>query len=219
MRNLVIFGDTAFSERLCKYITCEGVDRVVAFTQEKDYISNRELQGLPVLPFEDLSTLVKDEFEIILGIGYTKMNQLKKKLYELCISNGYKVATYISSNAIVYSDDIQEGCFIAPGAIVGPGCSMGKCNYLESAVVLSHDNKLGDYNFLSTNTVFGGFSKVVNNCFFGLHCTIKDDITIASSNLFGSAANVIKSVSTTEGVYVGNPARLLKDKNSMETTI
>lgn len=218
MRNLIIFGDTPFAERVFKYINFEGKDKVIAFTQEKNFISKKELQGLPVIPFEKLDS-VEESLEIVLGIGYTKMNKLKEKIYDMCISNGYKIATYISTNAIVYTNDIQEGCFIAPGSVVGPGCKIGKGNYLESSVVLSHDNELGDFNFLSTNTVLGGFSKVESNCFFGLHSTIKNDVTIASDNLFGSAVNVLTSVVNRGGVFVGNPARQLIGKESITTII
>lgn len=218
MRNLIIFGDTPFAERLYKYIRIEGKDGVIAFTQEEDFISKKELQGLPVVPFEQLGIFASD-FEIVLGIGYTKMNQLKQKIYDLCKRKGYKIATYISIHAVVYSDDIQEGCFIAPGAVVGPDCKLGVGNFLESSVVLSHDNEIGNFNFLSTNAVFGGYSKVQDNCFFGLHSTIKDDVTIASNNLFGSAVNITKSISYTGGVFVGNPARQLVGKESINTKI
>lgn len=204
MRNLIIFSDTTFAERLFKYISFEGRDKVIAFTQEQNFISKRELQGLPVIPFEDLETL-NSEFEIVIGIGYTQMNNLKKKVYDLCVNKGYKVATYISTNAMVYTNDIQEGCFLAPGAIVGPGCKLGKANFLASSAVLSHDNEIGNFNYISTNAVFGGFSKVKDNCFFGLHSTIQDGIDIASNNLFGSAVNVLKSVNTSGGGICRQP--------------
>ena len=187
-------------------------------SQERDYITQNALQGLPVLPFENLGEL-EQEFEIILGIGYTKMNLLKAQIYSMCESKGYKVATYISSNAVVYTDEIQDGCFIAPGALVGPGCKLGKGNYLASSVVLSHDNTFGNFNFLSTNAVFGGFSKVEDNCFFGLHCTVRDNVSIASNSLIGSAANVLHSISLMGKVFVGNPARPLEDKASLITKI
>lgn len=38
------------------------------------------------------------------------------------------------------------------------------------------------------------FSKIEDNCFFGLHSTIKEGITIAGNNLIGSAANVLKLI-------------------------
>ena len=202
MRNLIIFGDTPFAERLFKYISVDAKDKVIAFTQEKSFVSRKEIQGVPVVPFEKLDEHFNEEFEIIIGMGYTQMNQLKKKIYNMCKEKNYKVGTYISSNAIVYSTEFGEGCFIAPGVVIGSDCRMGVCNYLESSAVLSHDNALGDFNFISTNSVFGGNARVENNCFFGLHSTVKDWVTIASNNLFGSCANIIKSISYTGGGYL-----------------
>lgn len=219
MRNLVILGNTPFAERLYYYISFEGVDKVIAFTQEADYITNCRLHELPVLPFEELASRIDRDFEIILGIGYTRMNSLRRSLYDMCINNGYKIATYISTNAISYTKNIGIGCFIAPGCIIGPNCALGNGNYLGSSVVLSHDNVVGDFNFMSTNSVFGGYSKVGNNCFFGLHSTIKDNIEIADNNLIGSQTNVLKSIINTGGVFIGNPARQLVDRESDKITI
>lgn len=200
MRNLVFFGNTPFAERLYYYISFEGVDKVIAFTQEADFITNGRLHELPVLPFDELPSYLDKNFEIILGIGYTNMNALRAKLYKKCIKKGYKVATYVSTSALTYTNNIGMGCFLAPGCIIGPGCKLGNGNYLGSSVVLSHDNVIGDFNFMSTNTVFGGYSKVGNCCFFGLHSTVKDNITISNYNLIGSAANVLKSISCEGGV-------------------
>ena len=219
MRNLVIFGDTQFAERLSKYIILEGVDRVYAFTQEERFMTRTEINGIPVIPFEKLGATLKEDFSVILGIGYTKMNTLRAKLYNLCKEAGYEVGSYISSKALVLSDEIGEGTFVCPGVVIGPDCKLGKGNYIESSAVLTHDNTLGDFNFVSTNAVFGGFAKVEDNCFIGLHSTIKDDVTIASGNLIGSAANVLKSIVETSGVYVGNPARQLSGKQSINTDI
>lgn len=219
MRNLVIFGDTQFAERLSKYIFLEGVDRVCAFTQEERFMTRTEINGIPVIPFEKLEATLKEDFSVILGIGYTKMNTLRAKLYNLCKEAGYEVGSYISSKALVYTDEIGEGTFVCPGVVIGPDCKLGKGNYIASSAVLTHDNTLGDFNFVSTNAVFGGFAKIENNCFIGLHSTIKDDVTIASGNLIGASANVLKSIVDSGGVYVGNPARQLSGKQSIDTGI
>lgn len=219
MRNLVIFGDTQFAERLSKYIILEGVDCVCAFTQEERFMTRTEINGIPVIPFEKLEATLKEDFSVILGIGYTKMNTLRAKLYKLCKDAGYKVGSYISSQALVYSNEIGEGTFVCPGVVIGPDCKLGKGNYIESSAVLTHDNTLGDFNFISTNAVFGGFSKVENYCFVGLQSTIKDDVTIASNNLIGASTNVLKSITEPGGVYVGNPARLLSGKQSINTGV
>lgn len=194
MRNLIIFGDSQFSERISKYIIAEGKDKLIAFTQEKQYMTRYEINNHKVIPFENLA-LIKEDFEIILGVGYSNINTLREKIYNYCKSAGYKVGTYISTHAICYSDDIGEGCFICPGALIGPGCRIGVANFIASCAVLSHDNQIGNFNFISTSAVFGGFAKVEDRCFVGLNSTVKDNIIIASENLIGSATNITKSIS------------------------
>ena len=108
MRNLIIFGDTPFAERLFKYISIEAKDKIIAFTQEKSFVSRKEIQ----------------------------------------------------------------------------------------VFLLSHSK---NFNFISTNTVFGGNARIENNCFFGLHSTVKEGVTIASNKLYGFCANFIKSISYTGG--------------------
>lgn len=78
MRNLIIFGDSQFSERISKYIIAEGKDRLIAFTQQKNYMTRCQIDTCKVIPFENLSSL-KEDFEIILGVGYSDMNTLSSR--------------------------------------------------------------------------------------------------------------------------------------------
>lgn len=221
MRNLVIFGNSPYAERLYKYISLEHSDRVIAFTQEQEYISRSEIQELPVVAFESLHTYLNTDFEIILGIGYCKMSDLKEQVYRKCVDRGYMVGSYISDKAIVYTDRIGFGCFICPGALLGPDVTLGIGNYLGSGTILSHDNILGDFNFLSTNVVLGGSATIGNHCFVGLHATIKSDVHINDYTLVGAASNVLKitDVNKKGGVIVGNPAKLLEDCDSRKIKI
>lgn len=217
MRKLVIFGDSLFAERLSKYIIIERKDRVVAFTQEERFMHRSAINGVPVIPFHKLNADLRNDFFIILGLGYSRMNFLRKEVYQMCLSAGYIVDSYISTQALIYSDNIDEGNFVCPGAVIGPGCKLGIGNYMESGTILTHDNIVGSFNFFSTNTICGGFTKIMNNCFLGLHSTLKDNITIADQSLIGSSANVLKSIYCRGGVYIGNPARKIIGKSSILT--
>ncbi len=220
MRNLIIFGDTPFAERIATYIEIEGEDKVIAFAQEADFITRSLIMDLPVLPFEELlSHYEKDTFSIILAIGYSRMNQLREKIYSKCLALGYHVASYISTRAIVYQSEVGDGTVILPGTLIGPNCKIGKGNYIASSCTLSHDNILGDFNFLSTNVVMGGHAKIMNHCFCGLHATIRDSIIVDDYSLLGSCANLTKSTNNKGMVYVGNPAKPIDGKVSTETKI
>lgn len=215
MKNIVIFGDTAFAEGLAKYIIFEGKHKLVAFTQDDGFCSKETVLDLPLIPLSKLKE--KTNVEILIAIGYSKMNNLRDNIYNLLKQEGFSICTWISSNAIVYSDTIGEGTIILPNVMVGPDCRIGKCNIFESSVSLSHDNKIGDFNFFSTNCVLGGFAEVKNHCFLGLNSTVKSNIVLNDFTLLGSASNMLKD-SIRSGVYIGNPARL-HEKLSLDIVI
>ena len=207
MKQFVIFGDSIFAERICKYIQRENVDTVLCFTNEQSFISRHQIGDLPVVPFEDLSlTYEKQDFEILICIGYGNMNRLREKIYSLCKEHGYAVGSWISTTAVIYTDMIDEGNIIMPCAYIGPTTTIGKCNIIASCVCISHDIVVGDFNFISSSATLGGFCNIANNSFIGLNATIKDNINIENCTLVGAAANIIQSTEN-YGVYVGNPAK------------
>lgn len=219
MAQYVIFGDSAFAERIHKYISLEKVGEVLCFTNEESFIARNEINGLPVVAFERLPELydIKD-FELLICIGYAQMNQLREKIYHMCKNKGYKIGTWISKTALIYSEDIQEGNIIMPGTLIGPTCSIGKCNVIASRVCISHDSLIGNFNFISSAVTTGGFVNIGSNTFIGLNATIRDGITIEDYTLVGAASNILIST-ICEGVYAGNPAKKLENKNSLLTTI
>ena len=217
MAQYVILGDSVFAERIHKYISLEKVSEVLCFTNEESFITRHEISGLPVVPFERLSEFYDiKSFELLICIGYARMNQLREKIYHMCKNKGYKIGTWISSSALLYCDDIEEGNIIMPGVLIGPTCSIGKCNIVASRVCISHDSVIGNFNFISSAVTIGGFASIGNNTFIGLNATIRDGIKIEDYTLVGAAANIIMPT-ICEGVYVGNPAKKLENKNSLLT--
>jgi acetyltransferase-like isoleucine patch superfamily enzyme len=71
--------------------------------------------------------------------------------------------------------------------------------------------------FVSANVAIGGYVRVGNNCFIGVHSTIKDGVTVGDYTLVGAAANIVRDTED-QGVYVRNPAKKLLHKFS-ETKI
>ena len=219
MGNIVIYGETEFAERIFSYIKFENAANVLAFTNARSYKEKESIQGIPVIAFEELDKeFAGIEFKILIAIGYAQMNNIREKIYKECKAASYDIATYISKTAILYSQNIEEGCIVMPNVYVGPNSKIGKCNIIASSCCLSHDNKMGNFNFISSSVVFGGHSKVCNNCFIGLNCTIRDSITVEDYSLIGSASNLLKDTEK-HCVYVGNPARKLVGKKSNETKI
>lgn len=217
MRKIIIFGDSSFAERLSKYILFEKRETFLGFTQEDEFCSRNSILGFPVYPLSQLRERVGDNVELLLAVGYSQMNNLREKIYKILVEKGFEIGSWMSVNSFVYTDAVGEGTLVLPNTLIGPGCDLGKCNIFESSVTLSHDNSVGDFNFISTGVVIGGHTVVKNHCFFGLNSTIKSDIVMNDYTLLGSSCNILYA-SESYGVYVGNPARRL-EKSSLELHI
>lgn len=161
---------------------------------------------LPVYPFETLEQYVNIEsVEILLSIGYNKMNQHRETKYEGCKSRGFNVHTFISKHAVVYADSIGEGCIIMPGAYVGPYSKLGLCNVERAGCVLSHHERIGNFNWIADGCTYGGDVVQGNNSFIGLGTTVRNGISIAD-NTFVGAHSYLNHNSAIDSVYYGNPA-------------
>lgn len=214
MKDIVIYGDSSFSERMAFLVTFEKQGNVVAYTNKRDFITRESINSVPVIPYDELENRInKSNVEILIAIGYTKMNYYREEIYKDLKLKGYRIATFISINSILYTESIGEGSIILPDVYIGPNVKIGVCNYLAASVKISHDSVIGDYNFLSTSVVIGGYANIENNCFVGLNATIRHDISLASKTFIGSGGNLL--CNTEENcIYVGNPAKKLNKKST-----
>lgn len=217
MRKLVIYGDTAFAEEIYLIITKEGKDIVVAFTNEKKFMTRNKILGIPVLPIEELEETIGKGFEVLIAYGYINMNNLREKVYKECLSYGWIIGKYVSCNAICFSNSIGDGTIIWPNCYIGPNIKIGRCNIIQASCTLAHDNELGDFNYLAPGVVMGGRSKISSHSFIGLNSTLKSDVFLNDYTLLGCGSNMLMN-SDCYGCYVGNPAKML-GKNSLEMKI
>lgn len=164
----------------------------------------------------------KEQFASVLAFttGYSQMNDIRKKVFFQIREEGYKLCTFISANANVYTDKIGDGSIIMPGAFVGPYVELGVSDIIYANVSLTHHITIGDFVFIGSGCVVGGNVKIGDNCFVGLNSTIKNKAKIPSYTLIGSGTNILSSITEGKGaVYVGNPARCLADKRSVDVKI
>lgn len=193
MNYYVVYGDTAFAEEIAFIITKEGRDRVVAFTNDKQFKTRDSINGIPVYTTEVLQEALGRDFEVLIVYGYTKMNTLREKIYNECKAFGWMVGKYVSLYSTCFSEFIGEGSIIWPNCYIGPGVKMGCCNIIQASCTLAHDNEMGDFNYLAPGVVMGGRSKMMNHCFLGLNSTLKSSVCLSDFSLLGSGCNMLEN--------------------------
>jgi len=212
MQQIVIFGDSVFAEQVYYQLESDGRYKVVAFTVDEVVFSKTVFNGLPVVPFQQLTKYYSvNEVQIFPAIGYSKLNTIREKVISEIEKSGYELLTYISKFAFIGANTIiGRGCYICEFVSVGVLSQLGKGVVLLPNSRIGHNCIIEDFCYFSNSVGVGGNANFKKNSFIGINATIKHDLTIEKFNIIGTASNVIK---TTEpnGVYVGNPAKRLKD--------
>lgn len=215
MNNVIIAGTSQFSCVLCKILQKEGIE-VLGFTVDRAYKTCDYLEGLPVVPFEDIKEKYENiEFQVALSFGYSKMSKLREHFLNKIKSEGFVPYTFISRNALVYTDNIGEGSLILPNVYIGPYTAIGKACIIWNGCNISHHDVIDDYCFIAPSCALAGDVTVKNNTFIGVHSSVKNGIIIESYNLI--AANSYISRNTEKNsVYVGIPAKKRTELNPFE---
>ncbi|MBR3624011.1 MAG: hypothetical protein IKN43_11780 [Selenomonadaceae bacterium] len=151
---------------------------------------------------------------ILVAVGYSDMNQNRKKIFYRIMENGWKIGSYINPDAIVRADTacFGEGNIVFEGVIIGAGCKLGDGNVFYSGSTLAHHSQVGNFNFLAVRSSVAGRVEIGDECFFGNNCCTKDYISISDKTLIGAGCYLDSDVNISGGVFV--PQRNVKLKKS-----
>jgi len=214
---IVIFGNSNFTKLVYYYFTHDSHYEVMAFTVDKDYITDKEFFGLPVVPFEERESFYPpDHFKMFIALGHTLLNKLRAEKYSEAKKKGYELVSYINSSVIRWKNlKIGDNCLIFENQILQPYVMIGNNTILWGSGVISHDSVIGDHCFIASNVVVLENVRVEPYCFLGANATIKEDITVAKACVSGMGASVTRNTEE-DGVYVGLPACLRSKIDSQD---
>ncbi len=195
-KKLVIFGNTEFAEIAFEYFSHDSEFEVVAFCVDRDYLKADTLMGLPLVAFEDIVSLYSPEKHYFFAASvYTKLNRLRTRVVTQAKEAGYRLASYISSRAFVWSNvKLGEHCFIFEDNTVQPFVTIKDNVILWSGNHIGHHSTIKNNCFISSHVVVSGGVTIGQNCFLGVNATITNGLTVGDDCLVGAGALVNKNV-------------------------
>ena len=102
MEKIVLFGNASMAKSIYSVLNYDPRYKVVAFTVDREYITEDTLFGLPVVPFTDVESIYPpDEYKMRITVGYVKVNKLRAERYFQAKEMGYQLVSYISSLALI----------------------------------------------------------------------------------------------------------------------
>ena len=152
-----------------------------------------------IFGFPVVKSLPQDARNIFVAIGD---NGKRRK-----VSEGKKQISVIAKTAYVATTTvIEDGCFIASGAHVGPFSHIGTGTIINTNAVVEHEVSVGAFCHLAPNTTVCGRTTIGDNVFLGAGATIIDKIKVCADVTIGADGVVVKNLDKT-GIYMGIPVK------------
>jgi sugar O-acyltransferase (sialic acid O-acetyltransferase NeuD family) len=216
MSDVVLFGLGDFARVAKVYLDEDSDHHVVAFTANEQYVDADELDGVPVVAFEQLGeSHPPDRHAMFVAIGFSGVNAARREVYEDCKGRGYELITYVNSRADHWGElAIGDNCFVFEENVIQPNVRIGSNVILWSGNHIGHDSTIEDHVFIASHAVISGNCRIGESSFVGVNATFRDGITVAPRCVIGAGALIMKD--TVEGgVYSVRGTEPL-DKKSWE---
>jgi sugar O-acyltransferase (sialic acid O-acetyltransferase NeuD family) len=193
---LVIVGDGEFADIAYEYFTYDSSYEVVGFAVERAYLKQDAFHNLPVVAFEDMESHFNPaQVHTYVAITYTKLNQVRERLYHAVKTKGFTCASYISSKAFVWhTASVGDNTFIFENNVIQHGCTIGNNLVLWSGNHIGHQTTLQDHSYLASHIVISGYCNIGERCFIGVNATFADHVNIGPDCFLAMGAFVPKSM-------------------------
>ncbi|WP_085909924.1 acetyltransferase [Kiloniella majae] len=195
-RPLVIFGNAEIASLAKFYFTHDSDYEVVAFAVDDDYVEESSFEGLPVVPFSELTAKYSlDTHDLHVALSYQRLNKLREEKYIQVKALGYKLASYVCSKSVFWSDlQIGDNCFILENQTIQPTVIIGNNVMMWSGNHIGHGTTIGDHTYLASHVVLSGNCNIGQRCFFGVNATVKDFTAVGDDVFIAMDASVVKDV-------------------------
>jgi sugar O-acyltransferase (sialic acid O-acetyltransferase NeuD family) len=216
----VLIGAGEFAQIACEYFEHDSDYHVVAFSVEREYLTQSTLAGRPVVAYEDLETLYSPaDYEAFVAIPASQLNRLRARFYLGAKYKGYRIATYVSSRAFVWRNaEIGENSFIFENNVIQPFVRIGNNCVLWSGNHVGHRAVVQDNVFVASHAVISGYCEIGDSSFIGVNSTFNDHVKIANDNVIGAGSLVTRDTEPGR-VYVGSPAHAVPGRSSFDVRL
>lgn len=216
MNKAIIFGISDFSAIIYTYIKdTPNSPEISAFIVDRAYRKQDEFCGIPAEDAEDMVLrFPPSEYGVYLCVGYKKMNDGRRNVFERLKSNGYTVLNYFHPSAYIHTAEIGEGNIALHNVVIDIAASMGNGNIFMTNTVLGHHVCVGDFNWFSYHAVISGRAKIGDCCFIGLNASVAHNVVLSDKTLVGVGAVITNN--TSEGDLIVPPKMvILKGKSRL----
>ncbi len=210
MSKVVLFGSSGWAQYLHYCLTHDSAHEVVGFTVDGAYVKERSLLGLPVVAFEEVTSVFPpSDHTMLVAVSYQKMNQLREAKYNQAKAMGYQLISYVSSRAQVVPDlHIGDNCLILENSVIQPFVRIANDATVCASAIIGHHTLIGEHAFISPGAVILGVVTIGARSLIGANATVIQGIQLGEDCLVGMGVSLSQSAKA-GSVFISPPAELV----------
>jgi sugar O-acyltransferase (sialic acid O-acetyltransferase NeuD family) len=191
-KNLILIGGGGHCKSCIDVIESVSEYKIAGIIDLPQNVGNLVL-GYPIIGTnDDLPDLVSKGFYFLITVGNIGAPLIRIELYILLQTLRGKLATVISSTALVSKyAKIGAGTIIMHHAVVNASAEVGNNCIINTKALIEHDAVIGDHCHISTGSIVNGGTIVGSQTFFGSGAVSKQYITIPEGS-FIKANSIVK---------------------------
>lgn len=205
MSEIVVFGADAFAQSVFERILECGAHNVHAFTVDRSHLRQDIFLGLPGVPFDELpAKYPPSQFQMLVAIGYSGLNQVRSRRFQTCIDLGYELESFIDpSSTVSSSSTLGKNCIVLENNTVRPFA------VLEDNVLVLRNNVIeeyavvGSHTYVSARVTVGREARLGNHSFLGICSTVKAGSLVGERSVV-AARSMVEGIVEPDSFVVGS---------------
>jgi sugar O-acyltransferase (sialic acid O-acetyltransferase NeuD family) len=193
MSRIVLFGTGRGADIAYRFLTRDSDHKVCAFAVDRQYLTHKTFHDLPVVAFEEVDRyFAPDEYEMLVPLGYQRMNCLRAEKYLAAKQKGYSFISYANSHFYRAEElNIGENCIILDNQSISLDVKIGNNVVMWSSNHIGDLTTIGDHAWLSSHVTIAAEVVVEPYCFVGIGATVGNKVTLGHSTYVGANALVV----------------------------
>lgn len=131
-----------------------------------------------------------------ISIGSTGDCSVRREIYNNLKGIGFNMPVIIHPKSIIAKDvKIQEGTFVAAGAVINPGVKIGKNVIVNTSSSIDHDCLIGDFVHIAPGVTLSGGVRIGEGTHIGTGAVVIQYINIGKNCMIKANELVKRSIS------------------------
>lgn len=209
-----VYGASGFGREVLPVVREQQQDTNAEFVFVDDGDVPANLNGYPVLSYDDYLNRDASEKKIVLAIANS---QIREKLAEKCAKDGIRTMEVKADNSVVLDEvEVGEGAILCHFTQLTSNIRVGKYFHANIYSYVAHDCVIGDYVTFAPGVRCNGNIVIEDHAYIGTGAIIKQGspdkpLVIGKGSVVGMGAVVTKDVPPGVTV-VGNPAKVFEPR-------